>query len=119
MIAKVLVKLFKQHEDVGGPHLLIHDETTVCQSKMRIQGVVNMMGGQHGIQLFVFVEHQRIVIEPVFVVVHVASVEQERGIFCLFRIAVPLFFIGFGVSTNVKHAYLCLMYSKKASYSLI
>ena len=97
---QVVVEFAEQLDGSRCRCVLIHDESAVGQTGMRLQCVTLAVGRQQGIEAPFAVEHQRIVLEAVAMVVHVAAVEEKGAVLGTSHKAVPLVSQGRGVANN-------------------
>ena len=100
---QVIIQFTEQLQNTGRSGLLIHDDTTIGQSAMRPQHLALFIGWQKCKEPTITIEHQRMVAEPVGMIVHVVAEEEERAI--LRRSYEPIPFVShrWCVSYDVEH----------------
>ena len=89
LLAEIDVQLAKQFHHMGCGGLAPHDQASVGQALMRDELVGHPVGRQYGIEAPFQIDHQRMVVEAVLMVVHVATVEEECSILRLGYKVVP------------------------------
>ena len=70
---------------------------------MRIEGIAIGMCRQHSQQTATRIEHQRVILKAVAMVIHVATVEEERAVLRLCHETVPFVGLCSGVSDYFEH----------------
>ena len=104
-VAQVVVEFAEQRHGKRCRCLLVHHQTAIGQTGMRLEHVSFPVGRHQGIEPPFTVEHQRTVLEAVAVIVHIVTVEEERAVLRPGYEAVPLGLAFGGVSDYIKHLY--------------
>ena len=81
----------------------VHDQSAVGESEMRAEGLVHLMGGQDGMEFSLLEEQERIVLEPIGMVIHIVAVKEKRSVSGFCHIRIPLLAIFGGVFDDFKH----------------
>ena len=103
LLAEIDVQLAKQFHHMGCGGLAPHDQASVGQSLMRDELVGHPVGRQYGIEASFQIDHQRMVVEAVLMVVHVATVEEECSILRLGYKVVPCGLLLAAISFYLEH----------------
>ena len=102
LCTKVFVQLAEQMNRRCCRRLRIHHQSAIGQSGMRLKHVAPSVGRHQRIEPPVEVEHQRIVLESVGMIIHVATIEEERAVLRPSDKRVPLVLAVRGISDNLE-----------------
>ena len=80
LLAQRRIELSEDFHHICRRGLVAHDQAAIGQSLVRIQRIPTHVGGQKGIQSATAVDHQRVILEAVGMIIHVAAVEEESPI---------------------------------------
>lgn len=58
----------------------VHDQSAIGESEMRAEGLAYLMGWQDGMELSLLEEQERIVLEPIGMVIHIVAVKEKRSV---------------------------------------
>ena len=88
--AKISVDSRESIDNPLGRALATHDQAAIGQSTVRHKRVNIEIGRQEGVEPLPPIDHQRMVVETVLMIVHKAAVKEERPVLRLSHKGVPL-----------------------------
>ena len=104
LLAQQDIQLLEQGAGCRSRHLVGHHQTAIRKSLMRIQRIAHNIGRQQRIKVSLAVEHERMVLKAVAMVVHVVAEEKKRAVLRLCYKVIPCCLVSLGISSDFKHA---------------
>ena len=105
-LTKIIIQFQKELLDLLCCRIFLHHHAAISQSAMGTKDITFGIGWQQGIEHTITIKHQGIILEPVAVIVHILTIEEERAVLRLRHELIPLVSLLRSISNNVEHLFV-------------
>ena len=100
---QTVVQFAKQPERLNHRQTRAHHQSAIGEAIVRAECIARLVGRQDSHQTAIIVEHQRMILEAVGMIVHIAAVEEKSSILRRCHKLIPLIGLLRGISLYLEH----------------